>query len=375
MSKKSDDQDIVVVVGGGGAGVKLCRDLSSKLDPTKYQLVLITQRSFHLHLPALPRMVVTSVGKLEDSALMPYDKLFVGGHGTVRQGTIESVEPQESGGKIVLYGGEKLHYRILILCTGSSWDGPIHLPMLKDEALQTIDNWRVRFKEAKSIILVGGGAVGIELAGELKDHYPEKPVTIVHSGAQLLNSTYPDKFRARLEASLRGRGVQIILNDHVGNLPDRSGPGSVTTRQGLNLEADLILPTWGGRPNTEFICSLGADVLDGNGRVRVNSHLQMVGNPNIFAAGDVANLVEEKQLAKCTKHASVIVPNVISILNGKESTAQYKGATEAIFVTAGRSRGAGFVKILCGISVGDRLVALIKGRDLFVKLQRKGLGL
>jgi NADH dehydrogenase FAD-containing subunit len=376
MSKKSDDQDTVIVVGGGGAGIKLCHDLAPKLDPAKYKLVLITQRSFHVHLPALPRMAVTSEGNLEDSAFMPYDKMFTYGNASIRQGTVEAIEAHESGGgKVTLYGGEKLQYRILILCPGSTWEGPINLPLLKEEALQSINEWRARFKAAKSVILVGGGAVGIELAGELKDCYPDKPVTIVHNGAQLLNDTYSTKFRARLEASLRQRGVHIILNDHIEKIPDLGVDSTVTTHGGVNLNADLILPTRGGRPNTQFISSLGEDVLDKDGRVRVNSYFQVKKHPNIFVAGDAPNVVEQKQLAKCAKHAAVIVPNVLSVLNGGEAKSFYKGATEVIVVTNGRNRGAGFIKILCGISLGDRLVSLIKGKGLFINLQRKDLGL
>jgi len=78
----------------------------------------------------------------------------------------------------------------------------------------------------------------IEYAGEIKDYYPKKKVTIVQGDSQLLNSTYTDKFRKRIEKDIRARGVELILNDFVDD-PNAKGP--ITTRNGQKIEADLIV--------------------------------------------------------------------------------------------------------------------------------------
>jgi apoptosis-inducing factor 2 len=65
----------VVVIGGGAAGTDVARELSTKLDASKYDLVLVTPRPFSVWLPALVRAVVTSDGNLESlekGALVPY---------------------------------------------------------------------------------------------------------------------------------------------------------------------------------------------------------------------------------------------------------------------------------------------------------------
>jgi apoptosis-inducing factor 2 len=77
----------------------------------------------------------------------------------------------------------------------------------------------------------------LEYAGEIKDAFPRKKVTIVHSDSQLLNSAYPDKYRKRVEKDITSRGIDIVFNDYVDNfayLP-------VTTRSGLSLEGDLVV--------------------------------------------------------------------------------------------------------------------------------------
>jgi len=68
----------------------------------------------------------------------------------------------------------------------------------------------------------------------------EKQVTIVHAGTQLLNSTYPNSFRRAAEASVRERGVDVILGDAIDHFPEAGSQG-VTTRQGRTLDADLVV--------------------------------------------------------------------------------------------------------------------------------------
>lgn len=67
--------------------------------------------------------------------------------------------------------------------------------------------------------------------------FPNKAVTIVHSDAQLLNSTYPNKYRKRVEKDLTSRGVNIVFNDYVDNLD--STP--IKTRSGRQIDGDLVV--------------------------------------------------------------------------------------------------------------------------------------
>ena len=104
-----------MIVGGGGAGVAIARQLSQKL-PTvhsDYNLLLITERDVHVHLPAAIRMLVTSEDSLENSALIPYDHLFVNNFGSTKIGKVTSIEkaPDGAGGNVVLENGEKVPYR------------------------------------------------------------------------------------------------------------------------------------------------------------------------------------------------------------------------------------------------------------------------
>ena len=60
----------------------------------------------------------------------------------------------------------------LVLATGSKWSGPTDLPDSGGDLRQFASQWRERFKAAPDVVIVGGGAVGVELSGEIRDEYP-----------------------------------------------------------------------------------------------------------------------------------------------------------------------------------------------------------
>ncbi|KAF5381264.1 hypothetical protein D9615_008414 [Tricholomella constricta] len=353
MSKSSDNRQNVVVVGGGGAGAPTARQLSTTLDPTKYNLIIVTARPYFLHLPGSIRATVTPEGDFHEQVTMPYDKLFVNGNGTIVTGEVTSIADEGEGGGYVEWRA----------------DPP--------ETSQWFKDWNAKFEKADDILLVGGGAVAIEFAGEIKDLNPAKKVTIVHGNDRILNDAYPEKFRKDVERRLRLRGVELVLGDIV---PEAAAANSVekpiTTRNGKVLTPDLVIPCRGSRPNTAFIAaSLGADVLAPSGFVPVEPTFQIPGHPRIFAAGDIADLKEQKQVAKYGGHASVIAANILSVLDGQKAVQSYKGASEMIVLTIGKNGGAAFFGVLWGLMFGDWVSSLIKSKTLLTPLVRKGLGL
>ena len=75
------------------------------------------------------------------------------------------------------------------------------------------------------MVIIGGGAVGVELAGEIREKYSFKKVTLVHSHDELLsavdaNSIGNRKFAANALAILRGQDVEVLLGERVENLDE-----------------------------------------------------------------------------------------------------------------------------------------------------------
>lgn len=156
-----EKRDNIVVVGGGPVGAATVKELSAKLDPSKYNLILITARPYYTHLPAWIRMSVAADGKLEERAHMPYEQNFVNGNGKYLPGKVVSVQKTDEGGQVTLEDGKTVDWSVLILATGCTWDGPLAIPNSKVECVEWLRQWREKIEKAQDILLVGGGAVAI----------------------------------------------------------------------------------------------------------------------------------------------------------------------------------------------------------------------
>ncbi|TDL21315.1 FAD/NAD(P)-binding domain-containing protein [Rickenella mellea] len=393
----TESKENIVILGGGSSGSQVARalSLSLSLNPSKsrarFNIILITEREYHIHLLSAHRMLVTGEGRLEEASLIPYTSLFNHGtgngdgkaNGQLKIGKAVSIEKYRDGGggggEVVLESGEHVPFRYLVLATGSKWDGPLAFPTDHTKLLAWIHGWRDRFSKANDIVIVGGGAVGVELAGELRDAspHPRKKITIVHGGGMLINDTYPDKFRIGLEKSFRARDIDVVLGDYV-DAQEPDGEGRVTTRRGRVIKADLVVCTTGAKPNTAFLNSLNApsgDVLTPSGHVKTLPTLQLKAHADIFAVGDILDFPEQKQNNKTLFHARVAVPNILALVDGKEPVKEYKGVFDVMLVTNGKNGGSGYVGRLGGFTVGDWAMKTVKSKTLFLPRTRKLFGL
>jgi NADH dehydrogenase FAD-containing subunit len=104
----------------------------------------------------------------------------------------------------------------LVSCyQGSTYPFPCRPPA--DSSIRSVHSLLVSLqsavKAASSILVVGAGPVGIEFAGEVAAEYPEKKVTIVHSGQALMEDFKPS-LGAKLLSQLKGE-VKVVLGCRV----------------------------------------------------------------------------------------------------------------------------------------------------------------
>ena len=73
--------------------------------------------------------------------------------------------------------------------------------------------WRSQTKRSKSSIIsiIGGGAVGIELAAEIKLHYPNKVVNLIHPHGTLPPEPILDAFKNKTLQSLKQANINVFL--------------------------------------------------------------------------------------------------------------------------------------------------------------------
>lgn len=224
---------------------------------------------------------------------------------------------------------------------------------------------REQIKQANSILVVGGGPVGIEIAGEIMDAYDgssksnkKKSVTIVNSGKKLLHDNLPEKARIKMQRKVENSGVKLIMDDRV-DIPKDSTifvpDGPVTTKNGVSINADLVIVAFGVYPNNQF---LDPSLVAKNGFVRVKPTLQVDahGWEHAYVLGDVADLKEVKMVAKQRGHTPVVVPNLLNALEGKPPTKEWKPSPDFIAVTFGKVREKLLTYRLANSSVAKALL-------------------
>ena len=138
---------------------------------------------------------------------------------------------------------------------------------------------------AKSIIVVGAGYIGVELAEAFASS--GKKVTLVDAEDRILSKYYDKEFTDILEAELEKNGVQLALGQMVQRFNGDTSVNSVETDK-ITIEGDLVILAIGFRPTT----SLFKDKLDmlPNGALLVDEYMH-TSDKDILAAGDCCAVV------------------------------------------------------------------------------------
>ncbi|GFF32000.1 apoptosis-inducing factor 2 [Aspergillus lentulus] len=146
----------------------------------------------------------------------------------------------------------------------------------------------------QGVVVVGGGAVGTEMATEIKLLYPQLHVTLIHSRERLLSAEpLPDEFKDRVGTVIRGTGVELILGQRVVDttaIEEKTGRvWSLTLADGRIIKAGHVLSAVSRcTPTSSY---LPPQALDEEGYVRIRPSLQFPSTiPNAshhFAIGDL----------------------------------------------------------------------------------------
>lgn len=234
----------VVVVGGSFAGVDLVQRLADSL-PMGYKVVWIEKNS-HLNFTfAFPRFSV--VEGQESKVFIPYDGVARGspaGILTRIQDTAIGLTDQH----VLLASGEKVEYAYLAMATGTSQPPPVQVRATeRADACLEMRGVQEAIRDSRRIAVVGGGAVGVELAGDIAAFHTDKEVTLIHSRENLM-SRYGAPLRDHVLKTLRDElGIRVLLSERP-KLPS-GGRGLMRSAtlefsDGHEEEFDLVVSTY-----------------------------------------------------------------------------------------------------------------------------------
>lgn len=193
----------------------------------------------------------------------------------------------DASAHVVKSRDQQWQYDKLVLATGAAAFVP---PVDGREMMITLNSQQeyraseTLLRDAQSVMIVGGGLIGTELAMDFCR--AGKSVTLVDHAASILSALMPAEVSSRLQHRLTDMGVHLLLKSQLQNLT-RSEKGIVATLdRDRHVEVDVVVAATGLRPETALARCAGAET--GRG-VKVDSYLQTT-QPDIYALGDCAEI-------------------------------------------------------------------------------------
>lgn len=275
----------IVIVGAGHAAVRFCEEMRGH--GFAGSLIMISEETHRPYeRPPLSKAILCSNSGPEHHLLLTevqQASLAIDWRGGCRAMVID-----RSARQVHLTDGTALAYDYLVLATGAAPRrldcrgaelGGVHYLGNADQALQL----RAAMMAApQSVIVIGGGFIGLEVAAAARHH--GHGVTVIENAARCAGRLLPPSLSAELTDLHHRNGVTIRTGGNVTQIIGGHRTEAVQLGSGELLPADLIVVGIGSRPQTELAegCGLAADngiLVDSNGRTS---------DPHILAIGDVA---------------------------------------------------------------------------------------
>lgn len=339
-----DSKKRVVIVGGGFGGLKL----ANKLKKSGFQVVLIDKNNYHQFPPLIYQ--VASAGMEPTSISFPFRKIFQHRKDFYfRMAEVRAVFPEKN---MIQTSIGKAEYDYLVLAAGTTTNffGNKHIeeeamPMknvseamgLRNALLANLERAvtcsnKQEQQELLNIVVVGGGATGVEVTGVLSEmkkfvlpnDYPDMPSSLMHiylieAGPRLLAGMSEDS-SSHAEQFLREMGVNILLNKRVTDYRDHK----VTLEDGSEIATRTFI--WVSGVTGVSFGNMNTSVIGRGGRIKVDAFNRVEGTNNVFAIGDLCILSGDEdypnghpQLAQVAiQQGELLAKNLIRLEKGKE---------------------------------------------------------
>jgi NADH dehydrogenase len=372
----------IVVAGAGYAGLHVALRLTSRLrDNPGAELTLVDRHDYHQVLTELPR--VAGGTRAGDAVRIPLQDMLGERVRFVRT----EITGFDLPGRRLLTEAGPVAWTRLVLALGS---GPndFAIPGLAERTLtlsSASDAERVwtavnkaldaaaavddpeRQRCLATVVIGGGGATGVELAGELAEMLPEvaeghglapdRPgVLLVEAGPTILAGSSP-RLMAKATRILADLGVQVRTDAAV----------AVATEEGFRLQGGELVEggvfVWAGGVKAPALVADSELPTGRNGRVKVDRYLRVLDRPEVYVAGDLASVVDPSTghvlppLAQVAlEEGETVARNLDAELEDRPLEA-FTFHDKGFVVSVGQRRG---VADVAGITSGGRLAHLLK---------------
>ncbi len=371
----------IVVAGAGYAGLHVAMRLAARLrNNPVVELTLVDRHDYHQVLTELPR--VAGGTRAADAVRIPLQKVLAR--------RVRFVPAEVTGfdlpGRRLLTGAGPLDWGRLVLALGSRPDD-FAIPGLAQRTLSLYSAsdaeqvWTAACdaltaavaadpehqRRLATVVVGGGGATGVELAGELAEMLPEvasrhglapnlPTVRLIEAAPTILAGSSPQLID-KATRILSHLGVEVLTNATI----------AAATEEGFRLKDGQLVAggvfVWaGGVKAPELVADSG---LPGghNGRIKVDRYLRVLEHPEIYVAGDLASVADPRtghvlpRLAQVAlEEGETVARNLVAEVKG-QSLEAFRFHDKGFVVSVGTHRG---VADIAGITTGGRLAHVLK---------------
>jgi NADH dehydrogenase len=405
----------VVIVGGGAGGLELATKLGNTLGKKKIaEIILIDAKKTHVWKPLLHEIAAGSLNPDKDE--LEYLAQAHWHHFKFRYGRVNEVDSQNKTVSIEptydMDGTEiiplrKIKYDTLVLSVGSTVND-FNIPGAKEFAValdtqdqaerfhQKLHNSILRAQTQKGsvrpgqleVVIVGGGATGVELAAELHKATremtaygldrvnPDRDISIslVEASNRLLPAL-PVKISTSVESELRKLNVKLFLGERVTKVTK----DGIETQSGKKIISSLVV--WAaGIKAPEFLSQIKGIETNSIHQIKVESTLQSTLNTDIFAFGDCAacpvkpgsDLLVPPRAQAAHQQASMLYKSIKSkVLKPNKALANYVYKDYGSLVNLGRYSTVG--NLMGSLLGGSMFVEGLIARLMYLMLYQMHL--
>ena len=339
----------VLIIGGGFGGAKLAQFLHQEGIGS---LLVDAKDYFEVTFATLRN--VTAPEKTGNRARKHYKDFL---KSEFLQGRVTDLTEQQA----TLEDGTIIDFKQAVIASGSSYS---KLPMAKTVTSISLTDRNAEMarehqalKAANTVLIIGGGIVGVELAGEVAHAHPDKGVILAHNTQTLLDPFKP-KAQTMAAKQLQDLGVKI----EYGRKYQQTEDGILDANTGTTIDADLVYNCTGTEPNNNFLKPHLNHILNAQGLVNVDSNLRVVGANNLYALGDIADVGEGKLGYLAGSQAQYLAKQMAAELKGKNHKGYKRNPMMALIPTGQKT---GVVQMPFMVTSLGMLVNM-KQKDLFI---------
>jgi NADH dehydrogenase len=388
----------IIVVGGGAGGLELVRKLAAHYGRDNFDIILIERNHTHIWKPLLHEVAAGSLdANLDEVGYRSHGhrwgyRFFLGSLESIdrakRQVTVAPIL-DEDGSELI--GRHTIRYDYLVLSVGAVSNDfgikGVRQHCLFLDSRSQADRFRQRLLDhclrvsrrlsidpqsdmRVDIVIVGGGATGVELAAELYNaafalkHYglevfdeSHLKVTLIEAGPRLLPAL-PEKLAKAAQDELENLGVRVLTGTNVSEVTNEG----VVTNAGF-IRAELRVWAAGVR-GADFLKEIGGLETNRNNQLSVRQTLQTTRDERIFAMGDCCSFIPEGETKPVPPRAqaahqmaSTVFTNIKKLIGGRTDLEAFVYRDKGSLVSLSRFSTVGS---LMGNLVGGRMA--IEGR-------------